>query len=402
MTKFENINKKKLASAIIIIVVIISLCAYITKSVVSFFSPEEEKKPTVVKKEKPQKDTVSFVAVGDNMIHERVFTYANNQTSDANTYDFKPCYKNVKKYIKNHDLAFINQETIIAGDEIKIQGYPIFNSPVSLIDDLEDTGFNLVNGATNHSMDHDAQGIFNSCKIWRQHPNMTLAGLYDSQEDRDTIRVIEKNNIKFSFLAYTFGVNQYTNYSSIEAQLKQYPYMLAQFDEEQIKTDVARAKAVSDVVIVSAHWGIEDDYTVTDFQKKYAQLFADLGVDVVVGTHTHLIQPIEWLTGYEGNQTLVIYSLGNFLSTMEGVDNQLEGMVSFDFVREKDAITIENIVFTPLVNHYNDNVVTIYRLKDYNNTLALQHSILKDQNNIIQVFNDKIKAILSDNIKIDM
>lgn len=400
MTKFNKLNKKKVIFVAIVFVVIVSLCTYVTKSVISLFSTNEEK-TTVIKKKKEDNNSVSFVAVGDNIIHERVFQFAKKQT-DGTGYDFKPCYQNIKKYISSHDLAFINQETMIAGDHIDIQGYPVFNSPESLINDLKDTGFNLVNGATNHSMDHDAEGIFNSCKIWRQHKNITLAGLYDSQADRDTIRIVEKNNMKFSFLAYTFGVNEYTSYKSTRDQLKRYPYMLAQFDEEQIKKDVAKAKTMSDVVIVSAHWGIEGQYDITDFQRKYAQLFANLGVDLVVGTHTHLIQPIEWVNGYDGQQTLVIYSLGNFLSTMNDADNQLEGMVSLDFVKKDNDIVIENIVFTPLVNHFNDDVVTIYRLKDYNKTLASQHSILKDQNDIVKTLKNKVKSIIGKHIKIEM
>lgn len=396
MTKFKRLNKKKVVFVVIVCVVIICLCTYVTKSVISFFSFNEAE---ITVKEK--NDHVSFVAVGDNIIHERIFEFAKKQ-ADGRGYNFKPCYQNIKKYISNHDLAFINQETLIAGDQINIQGYPVFNSPESLINDLEDTGFQLVNGATNHSMDHGAEGIFNSCKIWRQHKNITLAGLYDSQEDRDTIRLIKKNDITFSFLAYTFGVNEYTNYKNISRQLKKYPYMLAQFDEEQIKKDVARAKSVSDVVIVSAHWGIEGQHEITNFQKKYAQLFADLGVDLVVGTHSHLIQPIEWVKGKNDTQTLVIYSLGNFLSTMNDVDNQLEGMISLDFVKKENNIVIDHVVFTPLVNHFNDDVVTIYRLKDYNKTLSYQHSILKNQNDIIKLFKNKVKSIIGKHIKINM
>lgn len=398
MSKLKKINKRKLTFITIVFIIIICLCTYITKSVIFLFSSPESSITT----KKTSDDTVSFVAVGDNIIHERVFNYAKKNATGDNDYNFKPCYQNIKEYISNNDLAFINQETIIAGDDIKIQGYPVFNSPEALIDDLEDTGFNLVNGATNHSMDHGASGLFHCCKLWRQHKNIMLAGIYDSQEDRDTIRIIEKKNIKFSFLAYTFGVNQYTNYKQIATELKNYPYMLAQFDEKQIKEDVAKAKSMSDVVIVSAHWGIEGKYDVTDFQKKYAQLFADLGVDLVIGTHSHLIQPIEWVNGYDGNQTLVIYSLGNFLSTMNDVDNQLEGMVSLDFVKKDNAVVIENIIFTPLVNHFNEDIVTVYRLKDYNKTLACQHSILKDQNNITEIFKEKVKSIISEDIQIEM
>ena len=400
MSKRKKINKKKVAAVTIGFVVIISLCFYVTLSIFSMVSPEKEK--TSPKKEtSTNEDRVSFVAVGDNIIHENVFQYAKKQSS-TDSYNFKPCYQNVKKYIQNKDLAYINQETIISGDQNKIQGYPTFNSPESLIDDLEDTGFQLVSTASNHSMDQGLNGLFYSCQIWRQHSNMLMSGIYDSQGDRDTIRVIEKNNIRFSFLSYTFGVNQYSNYNKISRQLKQYPYALAQFDEEQITNDITKAKELSDVVIVSAHWGVEGKSEVTDFQKKYAQLFADLNVDLVIGSHNHLLQPMETLEGTNGHETLVIYSLGNFLSTMKDVDNQLEGMVTLDFVRKENEIVIENVTYIPLINHFNDQIVTIYALKDYNDTLRSQHSILKDQNDILKTFKSNVKKIIPENVEIEM
>ena len=197
-------------------------------------------------------------------------------------------------------------------------------------------------------------------------------------------------------------MNQYSNYNKISRQLKQYPYALAQFDEEQITNDITKAKELSDVVIVSAHWGVEGKSEVTDFQKKYAQLFADLNVDLVIGSHNHLLQPMETLEGTNGHETLVIYSLGNFLSTMKDVDNQLEGMVTLDFVRKENEIVIENVTYIPLINHFNDQIVTIYALKDYNDTLRSQHSILKDQKDILKTFKSNVKKIIPENVEIEM
>ena len=398
MSKRKKINKKKVAAVMIAFTLIISLCSYITISMISLFSSEEE-----ISHKEPEKkyDHISFVAVGDNIIHENVYQYAKTQSFDGN-YNFKPCYQNIKKYIQNKDLAYINQETIIAGDQTKIQGYPTFNSPESLIDDLNDTGFNLVNCATNHSMDQGLKGLFNSCRIWRQHSDMIMSGIYDSQKDRDTMRIFKKNNMTLSFLTYTFGVNQYSNYQTISHQLEQYPYALAQFDDEQITEDITKAKEISDVVIVGAHWGVEGKEEVTDFQKHYAQLFAKLNVDLVIGSHNHMVQPIETLTGQNGHETLVIYSLGNFLSTMKGIDNQLEGMVTLDFVKKEKGVIIENVTYIPLINHYDKNCVTVYALKNYNETLRCQHSILKDQKKILKTFKNKVKEMISQNIEIEM
>ena len=329
----KKINKKKIF--FVSITFLITLCLFFY-FIFSYYSTPIQPR-TIHKKNKKNTSypTVSFVAVGDNIIHENVYQYALKQGNDT-TYNFKPCYQNIKKYISDHDLAYINQETLIAGDSYGIKGYPNFNSPESLINDLQDTGFNMVSSATNHSMDLGKNALISSAHIWKQHSDILFSGLYENQEDRQTIRVIEKNGIRFSLLAYTFGVNETTNYKSIQKQLKTYPYILGQLNKEQIKEDVNNAKAQSDVVIVAVH-------------------------------------------------------------------NQLEGMVCFDFVKKEDEISIENIQYVPLVNHYNDNVVTIYSLKEYTSTLASQHSILKDQADIIKEFKNYVKQMISnDDIDIEM
>ena len=181
-----------------------------------------------------------------------------------------------------------------------------------------------------------------------------------------------------------------TNPQSIQRQLKTYPYILGQLDKEQIKEDVTKAKAESDVVIVAVHWGKEGHSEISDLQHEYANYFASLGVDVVIGNHPHLIQPIEKI-----DHTLVVYSLGNFLSTMKDAYNQLEGMISFNFVKKENEISIENIQYIPLINHFNDDIVTIYPLKDYTDQLCNQHSILKDQNDIINEFKKYVKQVIN-------
>lgn len=365
----KKYNKKKIIlTTCVITFLIFTLCALIS------YDNSTVHPRTSIKKAKKHADdpTVSMVAVGDNIIHENVFKFARN----GNTYNFKPCYQNVKKYISQHDLAYVNQETLIAGDQYGIKGYPNFNSPEALIEDLKDTGFNMVSGATNHSMDLGKDALISSAQLWKKQSNILFSGLYDSQEDCQTIRVIEKNGIRFSFLSYTFGVNEATK-RQYRNQLQIYPYILGQLDKEQIKEDVSQ---------------------ISDLQKEYAQYFADLGVDVVIGNHPHQIQPIEKI-----NNTLVIYSLGNFLSTMKGVYNQLEGMISLDFVKKVNNISIENITYIPLINHYNDDVVTIYPLQDYTQELASQHTILKNQPNIIEEFKTYIQETINNkDIKIKM
>lgn len=320
-----------------------------------------------------QKEVVSFMGVGDNLIHSQIF--ADAQAGDG-TYDFKPMYEGVAEEIAEADLAFINQETILGGDELGFSGYPAFNTPSDMAQNLVDTGFDLVNGATNHSLDRGTTGALNNVAKWKEYKEEVLfTGMYDSAEARDEIPVVERNGVTFSFLGYTYGTN------GIPAE---YPYLVNFFDRDLIKQDVERAKEVSDFVIVSAHWGDEHTFAPNAMQEEYAQLFADLEVDVVVGTHPHTIHPVEWLTGEEGNETLIIYSLGNFIASTVSDINLLGGMVSFDFVMENEEKSIENVLFEPLVIHYETDQphaigtrrnFSVHKLADYTEDQAQRHGL---------------------------
>jgi poly-gamma-glutamate synthesis protein (capsule biosynthesis protein) len=323
--------------------------------------------------ENEEEKVISFIGVGDNLIHDSIFRDA--ELADG-TYDFKFIYENVAEDIEEADIAFLNQETISAGDGYTYSGYPAFNTPPEIAQDMNDLGFDLVNGATNHALDYDYPGALNSLAVWNEQENVIYTGIYESQANRDEIRTIEREGVTFSFLTYTYGTNGIQPDTS---------YRVAYFDEEQIRQDVANAKNVSDVVIVSAHWGDENTQEVNEMQRTYAQLFADLEVDVVIGTHPHILQPIEWVTGANQNQTLVVYSLGNFIAHSLTDYNTLGGMVTFDFiVADDDKVTVENVQFEPTVSHYvadPGNVENtrrdfkIYKLEDYSEELASGHGL---------------------------
>ena len=339
-----------------------------------------------VKEEKQtqEKDTrVSFVGVGDNLIHDTV--YKDAKQADG-SYDFTKMYSEVKKDIQKSDIAFINQETILGGESLGLSGYPTFNSPTEIAKNLEDTGFNLVNLATNHALDKYEPGIANALDAFAK-TDIVASGIYTSQAAYDSIPTFKKEGITFSFLAYTYGTN------GIEAPN---PYNVSYFSDEKIKSDVAKAKEISDVIIVSAHWGDENTFAPNEYQTHYAQLFSDLGVNVVIGTHPHTIQPVQWMKGTNGNETLVVYSLGNFLGGMLTSDNAIGGMISFDFVKDKKSkdITIENVKWTPLMIHFegdqNDilakrNNYKVYPISKYSDALAKKHVLNGFEGNVVSV-----------------
>lgn len=230
-------------------------------------SSEEESEEAVI---------ISFVGVGDNLIHDSIIA---DVYQEDGSYNFTPIYEHIASEIQDADLAFLNQETILAGTDYPYTGYPAFNTPNEMAGNMADLGFDLVNGATNHTLDYDYPGAIHAIEVWSNYPDLIYTGTYLSEADRLRIPTIERKGVTFSFLSYTYGTN------GIEPDTD---WRVSYFDEKLIRDDVKRAKEVSDVVIVSAHWGDENTSEINDFQRYYAQLFADLEVDVVVGTHPHI------------------------------------------------------------------------------------------------------------------
>ena len=316
--------------------------------------------------------TVHFVAVGDNLPEEQIGAYADAQagTTGDGEYDYTSIYENIKPIIESADLAYVKEETHCGGDDIGPKGYPSFNTTDSMADALVDTGFDLVGSASNHSYDWGYFGANDhSCELWKTR-DVVFTGTADCAEDAAKIATIERNGITFALLDYTYGVNGYE-----ESDLPSYAVNF--IDKDRIASDVKKAREQADVVLVAMHWGTENLMEADETQLEYAQYLADLGVDVVLGSHPHVIGPLAWVEGSSGKKTLVAYSLGNFLSRHESPTpkNELEGMLSCDFVRgDGGTVAVQNVVWTPLVNHTDGETFRIYTLKDYTNELAAQDS----------------------------
>lgn len=336
---------------------------------------------------------VTFNCVGDNLIHETVYEDAKTKSG---SYDFSKMYKHVTKTIKKADVSFINQETIVGGEELGLSGYPTFNSPNEVARDIKKAGFDLVNTATNHSLDKGQAGIDNSVKQMEKN-NLIATGSYSSQEAYDKIVTFKRKGITFSYLAYTYGTNGITAPNS---------YSIRYFDDALITADIKAAKKISDVVIVSAHWGEENTFEPTEYQTHYAQLFADLGVDVVIGTHPHTIQPIEWVKGSSGNKTLVFYSLGNLIGGMLTSDNCLGGIGGFTIKKTKNKYSVTDVSWTPTVIYYEgdqNNILddrynySVYKLSDYTTALAKKHCLNGYEGNDTSksYFTNKTKSVIN-------
>ncbi len=324
---------------------------------------------------------IRMAAAGDNIPHDSVVATASTLASGAQKYNFSEIFSGIRELISSADIAFVNQESPVGGTDLGISGYPNFNAPKEMVEALIDTGFDVFNIANNHMLDKGATGYINTIEYFNSLP-VTMIGGY-TKKDYDTVRIVEHSGVKIAFLSYTTLVN-YAHANDLPASSE---YLIPYADTNDITRQVGLAKQQADVVIVSFHWGTEDEFGVTSEQSKYASLCADLGVDVVLGHHPHVVGGVEYLTGESGNQTLVAYSLGNLCSTMLYGKNMVGEILTFDIVRDADgAIHIENALVNPVISHYKTDTskkdsqglavrydVRLYLMEDYTEALAKEH-----------------------------
>lgn len=330
--------------------------------------PEITPEPEQTPQPETSETRLSFVAAGDNLIHSAVYEDAKRVAKEQNMaeeYYFDGMYENFKDTFSSADIAFINQETMLAGDKFAISGYPHFNTPEEMGETLQRLGFDVINLATNHCYDMGRDGLLNCINYFKDTP-ITTVGAYESQTDRENIRVIEKDGVKIAFLCYVYGTNSYPANNTLIV-----PFI----DNETMATEVKKAKEVADLVFVSMHWGTEDVFNPTSSQRDAAQALVDAGADVIIGTHPHVIGEIKWKDRPDGKKTLIAYSLGNFISTMHYPWNMLGGLLSFDIVKDENGARVENPLFIPTMTHYSKNrdSLALYRLEEYSQELYDTH-----------------------------
>ena len=346
----------------------------------------------------PQKEEyeLKLIMAGDALIHDRLY----NDAYKDGEYDFKPYLKLIKEKVNGYDLAYYNQETILGGTSIGLSTYPSFNSPQELGDAMIDAGFNLVSLATNHTLDRGEKAILLSRDYWDNHKDVYAFGSYKSEEQKKELesQVFEKNHIKYGILNYDYGTNGIPVPSGKDYLINLWTD-LADNDSynEKVKEDINTLRDQVDVLIVAMHWGIEYTHTPTDLVKRTAKFLADNGVDIIIGTHPHVIEPVEWI-----DDTIVFYSLGNFISAQnsESCTNYkcnigLLSNLTITKTIDGDDVTIK------IDNIENDLIYTYH--KNYHDYLVIPFSnkIIKDYlDDYENVYNDYAKIIASDDKRI--
>lgn len=316
---------------ILIITFFVGFVAVYSTNLTRFFYKQ------IVKEEDKDKK-ISLIMVGDSLIHGSLYADA---LVNGN-YNFKPMLEEIKPIISTYDLAFYNQESILGGKEIGLSTYPRFNSPYEVGDAFIDAGFNLVSLANNHTLDHGEVAINNSLNYWKDKDVYTAGSNLD-EESRNNIKIKEEKGIKYALLSYTYWTNglRVPNGKS---------YLLDRYDKKLVKKDIESIRDKVDLLMVSMHFGEEYSFTPNNDQKEIAAYLSSLGVDIIIGHHPHVVQPIEFI-----GDTLVIYSLGNFISAQRGIEKLTGLLVSTDITKnhETNEISISNVK-VELIYTYSD------------------------------------------------
>lgn len=327
----------------------------------------------------PHTETVRFSASGDNLIHEGLYRAAAKRAAEhpetGKQYDFSYCYANMLDFYAGFDLNWINQESLV-NDAFEPSNYPHFSTPGQMAWDLYEAGFRVVNLSNNHVYDKGADGIAATLNLWSTLPtDLVVDGLYD-REFHSPIVYKTINGVKIAFLGYTEMTNGIPTPSASA-------YGVVYLDDtDVIQSQMQRARENADFVIVSCHWGTENSHIINDAQRAYAQELADLGADLIIGTHPHVVQDAQWLTANDGRNVFVAYSLGNYLNGQDSPDQMIGTILGITLEKTTSAdgsvtCSVKDPLLYPVINHFDWKYKNgrIYLLRDYSEELAASHGI---------------------------
>ncbi len=353
---------------------------------------EREKEQAEEAAEQKAGTSVHLLMAGDVLVSSAIDLACINEEGK---YDFNVLFENTSSLLSEYDLKIVNEETACGGGDFGISGYPSFNSPHEVQDAIAAAGFNVVCMATNHMLDLGVEPLYSTLNYWRNvYPDIALTGAYDSQEASDQICYYQKDDFRIAILNYTYGSNAGSGY------YYDAPYALNMLYEDEVRSDIRAAKETSDYVIVCPHWGTEYQLYPDDEQAKWADIFLQEGVDLVLGAHPHVPEPIEVYTREDGHQMICYYSLGNYVSNQDYAYSMVGGLADVSLKKTEEGVTVEDYGIIPIVTHQGA-YYSAYLLKDYSNELALtslgaqkdpDFSVEYAQDLVVSLFGDRLRS----------
>ncbi len=346
--------------------------------------------PTATPEPEPVVETVRFSASGDNLIHEGLYLQARERGGDGH-YDFAYAYENLRDFYAGFDVNWLNQETLV-NDEYEPSGYPCFSTPGDITNALYDIGFRVFSLSNNHSYDKGAGGISASLAHWAGMPEDVVSMGFYNLTTYDNYAYQTVNGITFGYLSYTEHTNGIPTPEGSEYGV----VYLSQTDV--IAQQIAAVRPNCDVLVISCHWGTEGSHVVEESQTQTAQWLADLGADLIIGTHPHVTQNAQWLTAADGHTAFVAYSLGNFISAQSSHDNLIGALLDITIQKTiqpdgSSSIALLEPRLHPVVTQYEAGYknIRVYLFRDYTDEMGAVHgNFTMSRESIRQVLTDSI------------
>jgi poly-gamma-glutamate synthesis protein (capsule biosynthesis protein) len=320
-----------------------------------------------------QTASVSIIAFGNNTIGNAVMNAAKNDTK----YNFDYMYNKLQDKLSSYDVKMISQNSIFTFDASDYSGdYNKYQTPTSAGEALVNAGFNVITQASANSYVNGENGIKNTLNFWQQYPNVMVTGIYSDQESYDTISMADVNGIRIAFLNYTATIND-TNLTNAEKY-----FIKTLSDETTVANEIQYASTIADFVIVSPSWGIINSSTPTENEKKWAQIFADNGADLIIGSGPTAVQPVELITSANGQVVPCYYSLGNCLAGATSINEILGGAAEITITKTGKTTTIESYDFEATITHISKkgDYYQTYMLSDYEETTNVNFHYFQTHN----------------------
>ena len=334
--------------------------------------------------------TFSLAAIGDVMCHNTQYMDAYNSSTDS--YDFSYVFEDIQTYIQSADISIGSLETTFAGKDRGYSNYPTFNSPEQLAYDLSEMGLDVLSTAGNHALDKGFSGLSNTLDVL-DDANISHSGTYRTQEDRDSVLIKDVNGVKVAILSYTYGTNGIPVPSDKE-------FCVNLIDKDLIKKDIENAKSQNaDVIISCMHWGIEYQTTPNDEQEDLADFLFENGVDIILGNHPHVLQPMEKRSVTLADGTVkdcfVVYALGNFICDQNSENTRNSIILNLDITKNPDGkISIDKVDYVPIYMYKNSNL-SIRKMK----LLDIEKSISDYENGVDTSISSSTYNLLKDELE---
>ena len=344
--------------------------------------------------------TFTLTSLGDTLCHNTQYWDAYNSKIDE--YDFSYVYEDIKNYTLSSDITIGSLETTFAGKEKGYSNYPTFNTPDSLATALKDIGVDVVSLAGNHALDYGYTGLCRTIDVFN-NIGLSHLGTYKTAEDQEKILIKDVKGVKIAFINYTYGTNGIPLPSGKD-------FCVNLIDKDFIKKQINQAKEQNvDMIVACMHWGTEYRTTANSEQKDLANFLFENGVDVILGNHPHVLEPMEkkTITLQDGTtkDVFVVYALGNFTADQRDEITRDSAILNLTITKNSDGkISIDKVNYVPIYMYKNTNVSTHkFKILDIEKTIkdyeeGKNTSINSTVYNNLKKQLEKIKSILGDEL----